>query len=288
MKRLFLPAILFTLVLSQPSYSQCPTPGGMVGVPLSLSGNCFVNVQFAIPNSNVSVYNASGFVAQATANSSGNAVIFYPCASAPITSILSILSGTTPQICNQSVITQPAILPVKLVSFAVSFSERKTALLTWETAFELNNEKYEIEKSADGINYTSIAVLNGQGDGIGKKTYTYDDRSFTPGSTAFYRLKQTDYNGQITFSKIVYISDKTSATGEYSLFPNPVSGSGTIQVKGLAASQVTYGNIRIINIAGREVKYRITGANTIEMDPAAPSGIYLVKIKDKTLKLIKK
>ncbi len=288
MKKNLLLIFLFVTLIYQSTSAQCPTPTGMLGVPISLSGNCFINIQFAIPNSNVSLYNAGGYVAQGTANASGNVVIAYPCASNPITSITSLTTNPIIQICNTSTITSLIILPIKLVSFSGTLSPQKTVLLKWETSLELNNEKYEVERSLDGNSYTRLATLNSDGSGINNRLYTYEDIFFTAGTTAYYRLKQVDYDGKSSYSKIVYVSDKSSAGSLYSLFPNPLNSSNnnTVQIKGIAASEVTYSNIRITDISGRSVNYKITGANAIEMDAATP-GIYLLRIKDQILKLIK-
>jgi hypothetical protein len=288
MKKISTLLLAFYAITLQSIHAQCPTPGGMIGVPLSLNGSCFINVQFAIPNSNVSIYNAGGFIAQGVANGTGNAVIPYPCGSNPVTSILSILTGPVPQICNTSTITNPVSLPVKLISFSATLSPQKKVMLKWETSLELNNESYAVVRSSDGVHYSSIGVLNSNGNGLGNRIYTLEDISFAPGTSAYYRLKQTDFDGQSSYSKIIYISDKTSAVQNYSLFPNPVRLSATaVQIKGIAASEVTYSNIRIADLTGRTVTYKITGANSIELNPSAPAGIYLVRIRDKTIKLIR-
>lgn len=290
MKKIY---FLFSFVLFfslQNVKAQCPTPTGMFGVPISLNGNCFINVQFAIPNSNVSIYNAGGYVAQGVASSNGNVVIPYSCSSNPITSLLSIITSPSVQICNTYFISQPIILPIKLKSFSGILTRNNTVMLTWATTLELNNEKYEVERSIDGVNYTKLTSINSNGSGLIDRTYKYEDILFTKGTTAFYRLRQVDYDGKSTFSNVIYISDKTASVDEvYSLFPNPVttSSNNTVQIKGIAASDMSYSNIRIADMNGRNITYRITGANAIEINSSSAPGIYMIRIKDKTLKLIK-
>jgi hypothetical protein len=142
MKKIYSLFFAFVFIISQSVHGQCPTPSGMLAVPVSLNGNCFINIQFAIPNSNVSIYNASGYVAQGTANGSGNVLIAYPCASNPITSIISISTSPGIQVCNTAIFTGIILLPVKLVSFSAKLTDSKSVAINWETAFEINKDQF--------------------------------------------------------------------------------------------------------------------------------------------------
>lgn len=286
MKKIYSLLLGIALLSSQLSNAQCPTPSGMIAVPINLNGSCFINVQFAIPNSNVSIYNASGYVAQGVANASGNVLISYPCASNPITSVVSLRTIPSVQVCNTVTITQLVTLPVKLTAFSANITGSKTVLLKWEAEWEINNDKYELERSTDGINFTKIATISSNGNTGSRQSYSYEDRTFITGTAAFYRLKQTDLDGKFSYSKVIYVNDKNSSSDTYSLFPNPAS-SNSIQIKGVASSEVTYKNIRVTDMAGRNILFTITGANSIELNATAQPGIYLVRVKDKTLKLVK-
>lgn len=89
-------------------------------------------------------------------------------------------------------------LPVKLVSFQVRRST-KGNLLTWTSESEDNFDRYEVEKSSDGKNFSLIAKRNG-----GFKNYSHADFNFS--NDAFYRLKMVDKNGFFSYSKIIAIS----------------------------------------------------------------------------------
>jgi len=283
----FFLASIVSLVFYLPSAkAQCPSPIGMTVVPVSFSGVCFLNIQFAIPNSTIFVYNASGFVTSGTASATGSSLIPFPCGAYPITSINSVKASPA-QFCSQYTITALVTLPVKLTAFTATFTKNKTVLLNWESAMELENDRYEIEKSSDGINFTKLNSLNSTGSGLSNRNYNFEDAFFAKGSSAFYRLKQVDNDGKFSYSKVIYISDKTSASSDYAIFPNPLNSSNTFQIKGIAANEVNYNNIRITDLAGRNIGYTITGANSIELNSAANSGVYLLRIKETTLKLIK-
>lgn len=249
------------------------------------STGCYMKVTDAIPNSVVSIYNASGFVAQGTANSGGTVFIPYSCASNVITRISSEYGS---QICNEYSFTQPQTLPVKLISFTASINERKQVLLKWETAFEFSHDRFEVQKSSDGASFTTIASISGTGNSTDIKYYSYSDQSFLTGDMAFYRLRQADLDNHITYSKTIYINDKVSETNSISLFPNPQKpGDNTIQLKGVQASEISYANLRISDLSGKNISYRITGPNSVEPLTSLQTGIYIVKVKDKTIRLVK-
>lgn len=288
MKKIYTFLLGLTMLSSQLVNAQCPTSTGMIGVPISLNGSCFITVQYAIPNSTVYIYNATTLVAQGTANSSGKLTVSYPCTSNPITSLESILTSPSFKQCNKFIIADLIVLPIKLTSFTAALSTNKTVTLKWDVEWELNNDKYEIERSIDGINFIKIGTLKSNDDQTTKQSYQFQDASFTAGTAAFYRLKQTDLDGKFSYSKVAYVNDKTSAAGEYNLFPNPLSSlNNTIQIKGIAANEVNSKNIQITDMAGRNIPYQIVGANAIELNATTAPGIYLIQVKGKTLKLIK-
>lgn len=265
--------------------AQCPTSTGLVGTPMIGSTGCYMKVVDAMPNSLVSLYNASGLVTQGTANSSGTVIIPYSCASNPITSISSQSGGQT---CNEYSFTQSTTLPVKLSSFTAALNERKQVILKWQTVFEISNNRFEVQKSSDGSTYTTIANINSSGDSYDIRSYSYSDQTFLPGDMAFYRLRQVDQNDQVTYSKNIYVNDKIAESNDVSLFPNPqIAGDNTIQLKGIKASDISYTSLRISDLSGKNISYRITGPNSIEPITNLQTGIYIVKIRDKNLRLVK-
>jgi len=281
-------ATLITTAACNYVSAQCPSSVGLIGTPMSNSQGCYMRVTDAIPNSVVSLSNAQGLVAQGTANAAGIAIIPYPCTENFITSMSSTYAGSTTQTCNDFTFAPMTSLPVKLSSFTASLNERKQVVLKWETVFEIANERFEVQKSTDGSSFSTIASLYSSGDSYDLKQYSYPDILFSTGDIAFYRLKQIDQNNQIIYSKTIYVNDKASDAGGISLFPNPLNGSGsTIQLKGLRAGEISYDNLRICDLSGKNISYRIIGPNSFEPLTALQNGIYIVRVKDKTFKLIK-
>jgi len=91
-------------------------------------------------------------------------------------------------------------LGVELLNFNV-FCHDGFPELTWQTASEMNNEYFEVQHTSDGINFTSIGFVNGNGTTTSLQSYQFevDDRSLLSG---YYRLKQVDFDGAFQYSPI--------------------------------------------------------------------------------------
>jgi hypothetical protein len=91
-------------------------------------------------------------------------------------------------------------LPVTLISFTAT-QPNTNIELHWRTASELNNNYFEIQKSTDGILFSTIGQVSGKGTTNELSTYTYIDDVIFP--VAYYQLKQVDYDGVFSLSKII-------------------------------------------------------------------------------------
>ena len=115
----------------------------------------------------------------------------------------------------------PSQLPVELVSFTAKKSE-KVVKCDWETASEINNDFFTVERSEDGSNFTPIATIKGAGNSTSNKSYHYEDKAPLPGDS-YYRLKQTDFDGKFEYADVVHVFIAENS-GEYTFFPNPSPG----------------------------------------------------------------
>jgi len=114
-----------------------------------------------------------------------------------------------------------APLPVELISFD-AFLNDKQVTLKWQTASELNNEGFEIQKSTDGIAWDRLEFVAGKGSSNSLNTYKHIDKRPTQGLN-YYRLKQVDFDGAAAFSQIVSVKlMKFKDTRlDLNLYPNP-------------------------------------------------------------------
>lgn len=96
-------------------------------------------------------------------------------------------------------------LPIQLVSFE-GYNKGSYNLLTWKTIMEVNNKYFTLERSTDGYNFSEVTRIMGQGTSNISKTYSFHDYSFEP-KLNYYRLKQTDNNGQFEVFKLLFIDN---------------------------------------------------------------------------------
>lgn len=135
----------------------------------------------------------------------------------------SLCDKVTPPSCvtNTITITIESALPVELLNFHLR-PHPATVSLHWETAWELNNEGFEIHKSGNGRSWEYVGFVPGQGTSNERSLYRFEDSSPFPGLN-YYRLKQLDVDGQFAWSPIQIIERGVAAGATPSLlYPNPI------------------------------------------------------------------
>ena len=110
-------------------------------------------------------------------------------------------------------------LPITLVAF--NAVPRNTVVVTnWQTALEINNDYFTVERSGDGENFVAIGTVKGAGNSTVEINYLWTDENPLNG-VSYYRLKQTDFNGNSSYSEVVPVSMSTPAS--ITIYPNPAS-----------------------------------------------------------------
>jgi hypothetical protein len=100
----------------------------------------------------------------------------------------------------------PTPLPIEMLNFDGT-CHGGTVELNWATASETNNDYFTIESLTDGMNFSAIGTIDGAGNSTGILHYHFTDADARSG-TNYYRIRQTDFNGQFSFSKIIAIDTK--------------------------------------------------------------------------------
>ncbi|MFN4007018.1 MAG: T9SS type A sorting domain-containing protein [Chitinophagaceae bacterium] len=172
-------------------------------------------------------------------------------------------------------------LPVTISSFT---AERKgsTNLLQWITSTEANNLGFEIERSADGRNFTKVGYVASSatnGNSTQPISYNFTDALPLTGNN-YYRLKQVDKDGKTSFSNIALV--KGNFGKELTLtavYPNPATTTLNVLMNAPAFSKT---QIVVTDLAGKVLNtynYQLNaGDNTLSVNVAAlPSGTYLIK-----------
>jgi hypothetical protein len=141
------------------------------------------------------------------------------------------------------------ILPVELYSFEGMETEPNVAKISWTTLSETNCSGYQLEKSVtEGMVYDSIGYLPGNGTTNQPHDYVLIDDNFT--SPALYRIKQTDFDGEITYSNIISLSPQNEGTISTTVYPNPASEY--VYMESNAKSKY-YFAVEISDLSGRTI-----------------------------------
>lgn len=178
------------------------------------------------------------------------------------------------------------ILPVKLISFTVAYSN-KVSSISWVTTNETAHERYGVERSIDGINFTDITSVAARGNG---GNYAYTDNTVPTVNIVYYRLKMTDESGNVAYSKVVAIKLNVNEL-KLSVYPNPVVNVATLSFASTTIQQVT---IKVYNMQGTQVMTQAykaqAGTNTLQLTDwnNLPAGDYLIELGNETFKLTRK
>lgn len=231
---------------------------GVSNVTVTLSWNsadCTGAYITNLPSLQVARWNGSSWVSHGNGGTTGSAANGTVVSSAAVTSFSPFTLASTS-------LANP--LPVELADFS-AVSIGMFVNLTWKTYSELNNDFFTVERSARGDEFEQIGTIPGSGTSSNSHSYGFVDRDPLL-NVSYYRLRQTDYDGTTSFSKIVKV-DRNSLV-QLLTYPNPVKQSevATINYKGTFALFNTMGQmVLVIN-------------NTDRIDTRdLPVGVYTLK-----------
>jgi len=144
-------------------------------------------------------------------------------------------------------------LPVELLAFDVERLNPDKVQLDWSTATELNNKGFFIERMLELENeFESVGFVEGQGTTVSTTNYRFvDENSYT--GVSYYRLKQVDYDGTITYSEIRAVSGHETQNTTYlnvNVYPNPVEDVLKVRFNELPKTVKT-AKVSILSIEGR-------------------------------------
>ncbi len=172
-------------------------------------------------------------------------------------------------------------LPVELTSFTASVTGSDVKLL-WETATELNNSGFSVERKSDGSDYEQVGFIPGFGTTSEPKSYSYYDQNLQSNHYT-YRLKQIDFDGTFEYSSEVDVDVIT--VNEFSLdqnYPNPFNPSTNITFSLATDSKVS---LKVFDVTGQEVASLLNqnmtaGAHNYVFDAADfNSGVYFYTLQ---------
>ncbi len=181
-----------------------------------------------------------------------------------------------------AVLEANSLAPVSFVHFS-GVRQSNLNKLTWSTATEMNNTGFDVQSSADGVNWNTLAFVASKaiaGNSNAILSYEYKDAREGLGNT-YYRLRQVDLDGKYAFSSIVLIkANATHAFAIENIYPNPVKRNTTIWIASSVKDKAT---ILVTDESGRKYMAQSasleSGSNAISLNLStlAP-GNYFIKV----------
>lgn len=168
--------------------------------------------------------------------------------------------------------------PIELLRFEGEVQQAGN-LLAWATASETDNDYFALERSTDGYSFETIGYIDGAGNSTSLLTYEFLDQK-APVGLAYYRLTQSDYDGNTTTSNTISLKRTSSEFGINSVYPIPADRFIEMSYTADLEGQVT---VQIFDIMGRLlVKQNLQagiGLNLYHYDISDFSaGIYLISL----------
>lgn len=192
-------------------------------------------------------------------------------------------------------------VPVVLASFEAAAGEGFIAL-NWVTASEINCHRWEIyrDRGEDG-RYAKVGELPGHGSTETPHAYRWVDRQVVAGTTYFYKLRQVDFDGNMSWSSVVSATAGAAVPKTYALYqnyPNPFNTSTQIRYQ---VPKDTHVFLKIFNLLGQEVRNLVDAHRKareyvviwdgLDVDGReVASGLYFCRLKagdfEKTIKMV--
>ena len=168
-------------------------------------------------------------------------------------------------------------LPVNLINFTAQ-KRGAVNIITWQTSQELNTNRFIIERSIDGTNFTAIGQINSTGNSNTAKNYSFIDNTPIRGIN-YYRLKIIDNDNSNKLSAIKNVRNEGATT--ITVYPNPVK---TVMQLKVNSDKIDKALVTVIDLNGKTLLTTaytvINGTNLLDVQTNnLKSGTYIVKIQ---------
>ena len=195
--------------------------------------------------------------------------------------LIALLAITVPKTTLASGSTKAIVL----IDFTVSLEDSSRVRLEWITGSETNNDFFTVERSENGLTFKPVAEVRGSGTTSSSADYvTYDDVALSGGS--YYRLKQTNYDGQFEYVKIVALNLERNSDGSCVLkvFPNPCIGQCTIDLSDCKHNENADIKVEMVDASGNlvfsHIPYRDFDGSfqfNIDVGNNLKPGVYIIR-----------
>lgn len=280
------------------SCSPASTPAGQTSVNIVLTGTAVSGSGFYDPGANLPApalaFNHIG------ATVSGGVTVNSITYTDPTHVTLNLNTVGSPAGAKNITITNPdgqfltgtgiftiaGVVPITLIELKGKLNNNLTVLLNWATATESNNKGFYVERSETGAanTWSDIGFVAGAGSSSTRKNYSLTDAGIQLSKIYYYRLRQVDLDGNISYSNeiVVKVKDLQKDKLMMTSYPNPFKGLSTIKYNlPSGGGQVS---LKVYDITGKEVSsladgFQQSGLYTKEFNATRLSpGIYFCKL----------
>lgn len=167
-----------------------------------------------------------------------------------------------------TLVRRQTVLGVKLVSLAAHAIENRFIKLDFETAGEINADRFMIERSTDS-QFMTIGTVAARGITTAVQHYVFNDTKVSSGIQYYYRLKIIDIDGRFEYSQIVAASIAGDVT--ISIYPNP--SQGIVYIEGLSEGE----HVVITNSSGAVIREQELQKRSLDLGDL-PKGVYFISV----------
>lgn len=199
--------------------------------------------------------------------------------------VTSSLTSTTSGPYTLSTTTTANSLPIVLADLNCGINSFGNPEISWATVTEINADRFEVERSANGKNFKTVGNVIAKGNSRSRQEYSFEDLN-APMGKVYYRLKQTDRDGKATYFETCAL--EVEDAGGLAIFPNPATATASVKLRGGDLQELS-----VVNSVGQRLNVGYTVKDSvveIDLSGLAP-GVYMVRIstneKSGLLRLVK-
>ncbi len=182
-------------------------------------------------------------------------------------------------------------LPLKLVSFTAQLKPVNKADLAWTTVFEENVNRFVIQKSQDGTNFTNIGTVKATGFSSNVVNYNFtDDLELNPSlNIIYYRLQSIDNDGKFEYSEIRILKLSNTSQLNITVFPNPVNNDLRVTIPAYWQNKKVKYEVALTNgqVVKTIEKMRSNQTEVFDLSHLS-SGVYIIKATSNGVSVIQK
>lgn len=192
---------------------------------------------------------------------------------------LKIVDSNRNTIFSPTLNVSSAPLPVTWRSFSVRVGEHGRVIVEWSTESEVNAARFEVQRSTDSRNFTTIKTVEAAGNSRDVSSYRMEEE-LLPKGMYYYRIMEVDNDGSKDITRIQSIRIDGNETVR--IYPNPATNLITVE------SSQPLQSIAIYNMAGKVVASHETGEKVVHLNVAhLPKGLYVISVDGKEMKMVK-